>query len=1153
MTRRTKVWIVAALVLLAYLALAFVTAKVLKLGGRELVALWILLTLLGLISAGVIIWFFGGRAIGSGAGKLSALEREVDAVIAAANAQLHRAGIAGRAPLKRLPLVVVVGPEGSAKTTSVVRSGMAPELLAGDVFRGETVAPTRTANLWFAKKNVFVEIGGALVEPGAWNRLIGAIRPRSFVAAFTRARQPARLAVVCFSCEEFVKPGSGEAVPAAARMVRERLGEAARRFGVSLPTYVLFTKADAIPHFEAFVRNLTADEAREPLGSAVAPDGGGAGTYADRATTRLTQMIESVFLSLALRRPDFLAREHALEWRPGAYEFPREVRKLEPLAVDFLREVGRPSELHVSPVLRGFYFVGVQAVYVTETTPEYAATPAARAPSTVRSATGVFGADQLAAARPAVPASAQTRKVPRWDFIERLFSEVVLADGAAALLTSGGTRVSFWRRAMLGAAATLGLLLATAFTISYVGNRGMERRAVAAARGVAGLQAMDVDFPTVDALRQLDTLRAQVDTLRAYAEDGAPLHLRWGLYAGNALAPDVRRTYFAGFDKLLFGATRAAMLAALRALPDAPRPADDYGETYGLLRAYLVTTTHPDKSDTSVLAPVLMKYWLSGRTLDSARAELARRQFDTYAAELRLENPYAVTVDATAADHARAFLRQFAGSEQIYQSMLADVAKTNPPLQFNQQFPGSARSIVDAYEVPGPFTKGGWTAMQNAFKSVDRFLQGETWVLGADNAPVDKSKLLADLRSRYSADFANAWRGYLRAAAVVRYSSVKDAADQLTVLSGNQSPLLELLSLASRNTAVSDSTVSKLFQPVQSVMPPGITDKLIAPPNAPYMTALVALQASLDQTANARGTDRETAAAQATSSAAAAKSAVLQIAAGFTIDAQGQLQATVQRLLEDPIANAEPLLKNFGASEINARGRTFCAALRPMLAKFPFTPDATTQASVADLAALLRPTTGELWTLYSDVLQTMLPRQGTQYVPQAGGTTKLSPDFVAFFNRAATLSDALFSQGQDLRFSLTVTPQPSDAADEVALSYDGETIKSARRGKTQTAKLTWPGVGHETKLSATLGSTELTLVGPFTGPWALIQLFYSADTWTPSGDGYRVEWSPRTAGQRMTLPNGSALKIAMDVNAGAATPLLRRGTFAGACSGDIAK
>ena len=112
--------------------------------------------------------------------------------------------------------------------------------------------------------------------------------------------------------------------------------------------------------------------------------------------------------------------------------------------------------------------------------------------------------------------------------------------------------------------------------------------------------------------------------------------------------------------------------------------------------------------------------------------------------------------------------------------------------------------------------------MLNAFKTVDKYLKGESWVVGDDAAQVDKAKLVAALQSQYSADYAAQWRRFLQSASVSRYANVKDAAAKLAVLSGNQSPLLALFSTVSQNTALPLlPDVVTVFQPTQTITPAG--------------------------------------------------------------------------------------------------------------------------------------------------------------------------------------------------------------------------------------------------------------------------------------------------------------------------------------------
>jgi type VI secretion system protein ImpL len=1160
MKRSTKTWLIALGVFAAYVVVAVILAFALRLHGAKLWQLIIAFVLFGLISAGILLWFMRDTLREPKPGTPAS---GIDAILAAARAALVSKRGGGATPnFGAMPALLVIGPQGSTKTTTVVRSGLEPELLAGDVFRGETVAPTAGANLWFTQNTLVVEAGGPLTnDVPAWQRLVSSLRPKSLLAALTGKPQAPRLAVVCFACDEFYKAGSGETVPAAARAIRSRLGEAAKQFGVPLPTYVVFTKLDSVPHFDAYTRNFSNDEARDPLGAAMMPDEGGAGTYADRMTPRLEHAFGRLYASLAERRLVALAREHAAEFKPNAYEFPREFNKLQPLAVHFLREIGRPSELEMSPVLRGFYFTGVQAVFVTQVTPEYTPPAAHAQMAGVRNATavmGALGAAPAAAAAAPQPAAAGGRKVPRWDFLPRIAREVVFSDQAAVRLTSAGARVSFWRRLGLGVGTVVGIFFAIAFMWSYGGNKDLQNSALAATRGIASLAPNAVDIPPLDALRKLDALRTQVDTLSVYEHDGAPAGLGWGLYAGSALYPEVRTAYFASFNKLMFANTQAAMLASLRALPETPTPADDYGATYSLLKAYIITTTHPEKSTPDFLAPVLMTRWLAERGIDSARAPLARRQFETYANELRYANPFPATADIAAVGKARSFLRQFAGSERIYQFMLAEAGKTNPPVQFNRNVAGSAPYVVVSHEVPGAFTKGGATFMLAAFKTVDKYISGESWVVGEDAGGVDKAKLVSEFQNRYAADYATEWRKYLASAQVARYSGVKDAAAKLVVLSGNQSPLLALFSIASQNTNIPLPAVANVFQPVQLLTPPTVTDKLIGDKNGPYVNALLALQSSLDQVANAQGPAAEQAFGQASANASAAHTAARQIAAGFNIDQQGQVHSMVQNLMEAPIAYVEPMLKAFGSTEINLRGRSFCSSAGGTLAKFPFSPDASQQATLQEVTALLKPGSGSLWRFYDDALAAAVPRQGNQFTANPGGAVKISPSFVTFLNRAAILADVLFKDNSpEPRLSFTVQPVAAEPFTSVTLTLDGEIVRSSTGGNVASIMIDWPRTARDVKLSAGAGGTEPFTVGPYTGPWALFQLFNNADdAWRPTAaGGYRVGWEVGTRAQRGAVTATSGARITLEVmNLGAGAQVLRRGFLsAPACGGDLAR
>jgi type VI secretion system protein ImpL len=513
---------------------------------------------------------------------------------------------------------------------------------------------------------------------------------------------------------------------------------------------------------------------------------------------------------------------------------------------------------------------------------------------------------------------------------------------------------------------------------------------------------------------------------------------------------------------------------------------------------------------------------------------------------LQFSNPLPEKANDTAVARGRAFLRQFNGAERIYQYMLAEAEKKSQPVQFNQRFPAMAAFVTDGYQVPGAFTKAGFRFMQEeAFKTrVDQFLQGESWVVGEGGPSPDKPKLVAALRSRYAAEYAEQWRRFLRSASVNRYGGLKEASQKLTTLSGNQSPLLKLLSVASWNTNVSPD-IAAIFQPVQSVTPATDTTSLIGAGNKQYMGALIDLQSKVDQVAIATGPQAQSSADQARSSAGAAKSIVLQMATTFTPDAQGRVQDAVQTLLQQPITNVEGLLTHVGADQVNRRVSFFCGGARSVLQKFPFDPNnISNQASIQEIVSLLKPSTGTLWTMYGDALQNVLQRQGSSYQLMPGDV-KLSPAFIEMFNRLAAFSDLLFAQSPaEPKLAVTVKPIYASVGDGVTIRLEGTDIR-ANRNLGQQTQIDWPGTTHDARLSAQITGYDATLGGPFNGLWALFQLFYGADSWQQiSATTMRADFVLRS-GAQVASPSGNQFKVSVNVSPIAAAQVLHRSYFAG--------
>src|SRR5215210_7417718 len=473
MTRTLKVGAAATAFLATFGAGTWLSASALQLRGNDL---WLYrggLILLGVIATVAIAWYILRRPAKPPAPNADD-GREIDLAVATAKSRLASSRQAGTNGLYKLPAVLLLGPDASTKTTTIIRSGLEPELLAGEVFRGETVTPTLSVNLWYSQQTIFVEASGRVTaDASRWMRLVKQLHPRRLRAALSRGAPAPRVAIVCFSCEEFLRPNGAESVPATARMLRTRLSDLALELGTNIPVYTLFTKTDRLPHFAEYVRSFSREEVHEVLGTTLPLEASGGHSYSERAFKRIDSALQGLFHSLASKRLKFMPRENQAENAAAAYEFPREFRKAIPLATEFLVELCRPSQLAVGPVLRGFYFVGVRPVIVAdagfESVPQTSETKDA-----IRiGATHVFNPGQagaaVAPARLAEPA-ATSRKVPQWVFLDRLFPQIFLADRVALAVTRGRKRVHVLRRMLLGTVVAASALLASGFLVSYLGN-----------------------------------------------------------------------------------------------------------------------------------------------------------------------------------------------------------------------------------------------------------------------------------------------------------------------------------------------------------------------------------------------------------------------------------------------------------------------------------------------------------------------------------------------------------------------------------------------------------------------------------------------------------------------------------------------------------
>jgi type VI secretion system protein ImpL len=1108
--------LIGILIFVLYMALVVGGAFALHFEGTKLILFCVILGLVGALTIVFVVWYLA-KASGesSGGGGLDTPDGvNLNTLLRDADSKVRQAGRAGAKSLASLPLIYVIGDENSAKTQTVLQSGLDPELIAGNIYRDGLVAPTQLANIWLAGNYVLVEAGGAMLRQAPlWLRLVRSTIPARLGSVFGDSRLPARSVVVCVSIERILAPNTSEQIRALAQGLNERLRQLSQTLGISLPIYVLFTKLDNITPFAEYVGRLSDEEVKLPIGTLLSTLSTGSGLYTEQATAMIGARFDQLIYALAEFRMDVLSRGGELQNLARAYEFPRDLRKVRGGIVGFLAEVARPSQIGVNPFLRGFFFAGMRAHLIEDVLEVGPAQQQAAAPVNA-GATRIFSlaAMQQEQAAPQ-PRRGGTRKVAQWVFLPHLFSKILLADKAALEISRASTRTSLLKRTLLATASVLILILLTLFTISFFKNRSLEER-VAKAAAVPVSPVAAGSFAAQGDLESLEKLRVVLAELDGYRKDGSPFMDRFGLYKGDALYPVACQAYSNKFRTLLLAPTQENMLGKLRSVPATPTPDSNYGATYQPLKAYLITATNPDpdtaQDTVDFLPAALLTEWAGSGTPDPNVAQIAQAQFQFYANLLPANSSCLANAGGSRNDvvvaHARFYLSGFQGFQHVYQSMLSAANHKVPGFDFNSKFPGSSQYIFDNYPVQGAFTKAGFAFMQDAILHPDPYFSGEQWVLGPSSGPpIDRAALSVQLKSTYTADFIQTWRTYLTKAQFIPYKSFAEAGTKLGALDSNTSAMLELFSLISINTGVASPEISSVFQAPQSVVPPSMPDnRLIGQANQGYIQSLQGLEGSVKNLSlNPTSANDPAAAAPVVQAALTAEQAAETLRNGFVPD-PGGLDKTSFTLLEAPIESTKNLAAQAPANAAGGGAKAFCAQAAPVFAKFPFNPQSTTEATTEEVAQIFTPGSGS-FAQFSGSMKALVVQQGTQYVVAPGSAVHINPAFLGFLSNAQKISSTLFpSGGNQPSLDFTLAEVKSPGVPDAVLNIDNQQITTAGQ-KTSFHWVSKP----DGKYSLTSGGNA-SASSP--GSWSVFHFGFAATHIPPDRLKYSLQLNSQTNG-----------------------------------------
>lgn len=1117
-----------------WLAIVWLLGSVLKLTGADRWVLSLALAVIGLLAALLIWWWRKKKASQS---PLAAGDDRAGLLLREAAQRLAASALPGSRRMQDLPAVLFVGAAGSAKTSSLVNSGVNEALLAGNVWNGQVVAPTSLANLWLAGQWVVAELGGAALEDAtAVRSLIAGLRTGKANKLFGKAEQAPRAVIVAAELGAFYHMDAA-GVQAAARKLRSVLVEAAAAWGSRVPVYVLFTKLDAVPFFHDFVRQLDQNEASRFFGVRLPFADRVTGVWDQQETDRLQQSFDSLFLNLDVWRREMLIRETDLVAAQSVYEFPREFRKLREPVVRFLLDLSRPNPLEATPLLRGFYFSGVRPVTVE--TRQDAPAPTPSAPTVAAQddfgATIGFSQPKQKSAPPPPPVRG-TKRVPQWTFLPEFISGQVFGDRIAMATSGQYVGAGITRKILLGALCGIAGVYFLGATVSFFRNYSFEGRVADSAATLSRIRSAALTPAGVTALEQLRTAAKDVTI---WQQDGAPFFQRWGVYPGQKLHDNTRAAYCKSLDRFVLAGVRENLRSRLSALPASPSPTDDYDRPYRALKAYLMMTSEGKRAQGDFLTGELQTA-LPG---DAAANAVQFREHLNFYSYQRAGGFCPAEGDAGVVESARQYLAQFPLVERTYRSLLTDLNAKFPPARYADPkktvlfLDASTKRLLDAGQVDGAFTKPAFAQAVTLIRKAAEGTGQEDWVLGGRGGSQGAVNLGVELKDRYIKGYAAAWNDFLHSATVARFANLKDASDKLKTLAVAERTLFRPFCLATEHTSVDAQELKTVFKPVHELSAPPETcqTKPDGEKSKPYGDGLLQLSLGVDQAAEAPASEANL------PQAAAAKGAALTLSRDLSLD------TAVSDYLLQPIVYAEALVKSKLPSDLNGAGANACAQMAPLFRKVPFA-DSGAPASFQEVNTVFQPGQGLLTQMASGPLQSYITLLGDRYMPNKDAKIQVSDGFLAFFNRVNSISRTFYKTNPSGNpdFTYVIRVEPSPEMKNFELRIDGASLKGTSSGG-QTKDFKFPGDG--TGVHVIVDGKELAAMPSM---WGVFEFFRAADR-QPGPTTFEWDLAENTRFGRTSVSGTRSALLRLSVDMRGGYPVFGRPGLQVTCVSRVAK
>ncbi|MES2814905.1 MAG: type VI secretion system membrane subunit TssM [Pseudomonadota bacterium] len=1024
---------------------------------------------------------------------------EINTKFASVLTEMKRSKLGGKKFLRDMPWYVIIGPPGSGKTTALRQSGLHFPVDLSDDLKG--VGGTRNCDWFFTEDAVLVDTAGRYVQQQS-DPEVDSAEWLGFLDMLKKHRGKRALngVILTLSLKELL---AGEAaVREHGREIRKRLAELRERLQIHLPVYLMLTKVDLVPGFEAFFGTLPTKDREQVWGATLPTD-----ARIDRTT--IERETKALLANLETRLASRMAEDVPLEQRAEVFRFPSQVERLEAPLKLLIDTVFGESRYEESPWLRGFY--------LTSATQE--GSPIDRL---VGELAGSFGLNAEAAPRRAFGEK-------RSYFLRSMLTDLIFPEAGLGTFDAAAEerRKWIWRGSIAGASlATLiaGLVFLFSF-LRYSGGIDDQERLLADLSGrLANVAARQAPTDPLD----LELALEGVTEVKAAATEVPTSPLT---YIGPTAQSELTEAQRIAYDRGLRNILEPRMVAMLEATMW--RQIRDPEYLLGALKIYYMMTG---------LAPYdrefAAQWWQDQLPLNAPT--------DPFPTEAALEHQLAA-IDRMGSEEQKiapdnALVQQALQSictiplaARAYSALISDPTVSALPewVPAEKAGPNATRVLTRISEktlrvgLPGAFTYDGFhTTVLPLIPEVAATAALDQAVFAggcAESSDASVATLETDILKLYQDDFIAQWNGFLRDIRLAPITDLPTATANMKDLASPDSTLRRLVRAVvdevdltrvipeEEGSAATDGVVKKATAKLGKVgkllkagnklatstggiegPPPGTDIALHFAPLKAAIEEVDGLPPLLDDV----GLQLDGLAKELASAMNSPDPEATLLARGGLGELTGAV-ANAARALPDPLddwvagiaGDTIAVTRDAVISQLNDRWRAdvydFC--VKATEGRYPFDEASAIDVNVADFRELFAPG-ARIDKFVTDNLLTYIDTTVKPWAWRAD--FGLDGSLLAPFERARSIRDGLFPGGSGpvMAFTLEAKDLTPNAA-SVTLNVDGQVL-TYLNAATRPMPMTWPGPDGTNLISLSFQPADGTgeLLTSETGSWAWLRL-----------------------------------------------------------------